>query len=500
MNRISVIQIFLYLIVSLAFALPLEARMMFLSTTGEDSVSCRAGAVFRTLGRAAECLAPGDTLIVRPGIYDGGVWVTVKATAEAPVLIQGESLEAEVDSSTADMPDAIRIQDASYVTLDRITVRKAIRAGCGVRFSNHITITNSRFGDNGVWGIFTSFADDIRFEGNECFGSKKEHGIYHSNSGDRFVIRGNIVHHNSGNGLHMNGDPEMGGDGVLNWGVVEKNIIYNNGYSGGAGINMTHVHDILVRNNLVYKNYAGGITIYQDTGTFEQGSKRVLVMGNTVYFRPGEGRSGVNVQTTTEKVLIAGNIFVSGVANRGAIEVNSDHLSTIVSDRNVLWSVDTTKIIERKGRLTGIEAWRALSGNDLHSLVAEPKFASIDSADFTLDSASPAVAAGMTIDSVREILERLGGFEWILSRLDSLPGEDIRGRLRPTAAPPDAGAYEREVLYDFNGDGLFNLADAVALIILSLDNPDDPRLDVNRDGGYSIADVIRVLMILLRPA
>jgi len=476
---------------------PLPGRTMYVSPTGDDSAPCAPGAEFRTLKRAVACLAPGDTLIVRDGVYEGGVWIQIEAYAEAPVLIRGESLEAVIDSSGPEL-DCIRVQDAAYITIDRLTMRRASRAGCAVRFSHHIRLTRCRMADNRTWGVFTSFANDIHFEGNECYGSRDEHGIYHSNSGDRFVIRGNLVHDNHGNGIHLNGDPEMGGDGVLNWGVVEKNIIYGNGLGGGAGINMTHVHDVLVRNNLIYNNYAAGMTVYQDTGTFEQGSKRVVIMGNTVYFQIYQGRCCVNVQTTSEKVLLAGNIFISG-KNRGAIQVDSDHLSSIVSDYNILGGAAADMIVERKGKKVSFEGWRILTGNDSHSTVADPRFASLDSADFRLDSISPAIDAGMPLDTVRADLEHLGGFEWILAQLDSLPDEDLTGKWRPVGKGPDAGAYESGVSLDFNRDGSFSPADAVALVLLAIDNPESSNLDLNGDGRYSIIDVVYLLLLLLKP-
>ncbi len=419
----------------------LYGRTLFLSPTGDDSVAVAHGAELRTLKHAVGCLAPGDTLIVREGTYQGGVWITVAATGEAPVLIRGESLEAVISGSGSQV-DALRVQEASYVTIDRLTVRQATRAGLGVRFSNHIRVTRSRFADNGTWGIFTSFADDIHFEGNECCGSIEQHGIYHSNSGDRFVIRGNLVHHNAGNGIHLNGDPEIpGGDGVLNFGLVEDNIIYENGKLGGGAINMTHVHDILVRNNLIYNNYANAFTVYQDTGTFEQGSKRVVIMGNTVYFQPNTGRCNINIQTTSQKVLAAGNIFVSG-GRRGNLQVESDHLESIVSDYNILWGVGDTCSLERKDNIYNLHYWRSLTGNEVHSVVADPDFLDIENSDFRPAESSPAVDGGMPLDSVKAVLERLGGFEWMQALLDSLPDEDIRTSKRPRGAGPDAGAYE----------------------------------------------------------
>jgi hypothetical protein len=426
----------------LALACPLAARTLYLSQSGDDSAAPAPGAAFRTLAAAVKNLAPGDTLVVRNGVYRGGVTVTLKATAGAPVLIQGESLEAVIAGSGDEPPDGIRLEGCSYVALDRLTVREANRAGVAVRHSDHIRITRGRFADNRMWGIFTSFADDIHFEGNECCGSKVQHGIYHSNSGDRFVIRGNLVHDNNGNGIHMNGDPEIpGGDGVLNWGLVERNVIFRNGKAGGGGINMTHVHDVLVRNNLLYRNLAGGITVYQDTGTPEQGSKRVLITGNTVYYAPGQGRSGVNVQTTSEKVLIAGNTFVSGGA-RGALQVESGRLPSIISDCNVLWGVGQDSLVERKEGVMSLEAWRKLSGNDLRSVYADPRFADLAADNYAPGPGSPALGAGMPLAGIKSGLARLGGCEWLLGQLDSLPAEDLRGNPRPTVRAPDSGAFQ----------------------------------------------------------
>jgi len=50
--------------------------------------------------------------------------------------------------------------------------------------------------------------------------------------------------------------------------------------------------------------------------------------------------------------------------------------------------------------------------------------------------------------------------------------------------------------YDFTGDLRLSIADAVSNILLSFENPLDPQLDVNGDGGYSITDVIRLLLII----
>ena len=72
-------------------------------------------------------------------------------------------------------------------------------------------------------------------------GSEDEHGIYHSNSADRAIIRRNIVHDNNANGIHINSDLDtqcvgITFDGIISEILVEKNIIWNQGNGGGSGI------------------------------------------------------------------------------------------------------------------------------------------------------------------------------------------------------------------------------------------------------------------------
>lgn len=53
-----------------------------------------------------------------------------------------------------------------------------------------------------------------------------------------------------------------------------------------------------------------------------------------------------------------------------------------------------------------------------------------------------------------------------------------------------------ERLYDFNGDGELGIADAIGLILLARQNPENPQLDVNWDGRYTITDVIQLILII----
>ncbi len=144
--------------------------------------------------------------------------------------------------------------------------------------------------------------------------------------------------------------------------------------------------------------------------------------------------------------------------------------------------------------MQSLAAWRTATGNDRHSRVADPGFAAADSADYTLRPGSPALEAGAPPDSVRAALERLGGCEWLLARLDSLPRQDLRGYPRPAGAATDAGAFEMSLGQDFNGDGLLDVRDVPAMIRLARRQPADPWLDLSGDGRFSIIDALLLVL------
>lgn len=110
--------------------------------------------------------------------------------------------------------------------------------------------------------------------------SQAEHGIYVSHSGERPVIRKNVVFGNRANGIHMNGDVSQGGDGIISDALVADNTIYDNGLGGGSGINCDGVQSSIFRDNLLYNNHASGISLYQiDAAQPARGNQ---VLNNTI--------------------------------------------------------------------------------------------------------------------------------------------------------------------------------------------------------------------------
>ena len=53
-----------------------------------------------------------------------------------------------------------------------------------------------------------------------------------------------------------------------------------------------------------------------------------------------------------------------------------------------------------------------------------------------------------------------------------------------------------DIFCDINGDGYLNISDAIMLMIKGRDNPDDPSLDFDGDGSYTVVDVVELLFAM----
>lgn len=403
------------LLTALADPAAAALRTFYASTTGSDSAAGTAEAPWRTLQHAANVVRAGDLVIVRPGRY-AGFDLRTSGTAADPIEFRAEP-GAVIDVRNPVTPDGINLEGASWIVVEGFTVVGMPRAGIRAVLNEHVTIRGNTMDMNGSWGFLSGFSDDLLIENNEASRSQVEHGIYVSNSGDRPTIRGNRVWGNRANGIHMNGDASLGGDGIISGARVEKNVIHDNGTGGGSAINADGVQDSRFLNNVVYGNHAGGISLYRIDGG--GGSSGNLVAHNTI-LQASDARWALNITGGSTGNRIFDNILYNAHAFRGSITVSADSRSGLVSDWNVV--MDRFSIDDGNTRIT-LAAWRTATGQDLHSIIAVPAALFVDPAghDYRLSPSSPARDAGLTIPDVTD---------------------DIAGTPRPSGPAADIGAYE----------------------------------------------------------
>jgi hypothetical protein len=386
---------------------------------GDDGASGLSPAnAWATLGHAADAVGPGDTVHVQDGQYEG-FYLTTSGTPGDPITFVAEGTAVEITADNPVTPDGINLEGASHVVLDGFVVNGRTRAGIRAVTAEFVTVRNCRLGGNGRWGILTGFVDDFLAEGNEAHHSQAEHGIYVSNSCVRPIVRDNVVYANAGNGLHFNGDESLGGSGLIEDALVERNVIYDNGVLGGSGINMDGGVGGVIRNNLLFDNHASGISLYRIDAS--AGASGNLVVNNTIV-QAADGRWCVNIADGSTNNVVRNNILWNAHPFRGAITIDAASRPGFVSDHNVVISRFST---DGGDTVVGLATWQGL-GYDAHSLVATPAELFIaPGSDVHLLAGAPAVDAGTPAGA---------------------PPADLDGNPRPAGTAVDVGAYELVLL------------------------------------------------------
>jgi len=400
---------------------------------GDDGNDGSQGSPWATLQHAADTVSAGDTVIVLPGDYSGFM-LQASGSPGSPITFSAQS-GARIVSDNENTPDGINIENwdgppgIHDVVIEGFTVEGATRTGIrcvgtddddlpgsDAGYARDILIRNNTCIANGRWGILSGHADALTVEGNICSESGAEHGIYLSNSADGDIARWNVCHDNNFSGIQYNADGELPGDATMSNGVLEYNILYNNGLgNGGAALNLDGVADSLIRGNLLFDNHATGLVLYNGDGDDSQDN---AVLNNTI-LQPADGRWCITIGTSPGNRLL-NNILLSEHSFRGALDIDSASLAGFDSDYNIViprFSVDD-------GGTLDLADWQSAQGQDAHSAVhtAAELFVSPGADDYHLQAGSPAINFG-TADL-------------------QLPGLDLDKLARPQGSAIDAGAFE----------------------------------------------------------
>jgi hypothetical protein len=200
----------------------------FVSTGGSNANSCTAARTVSTAKRdinnATGCLASGDTVTVKAGLYAEG--------------------NVQLPSGSAGAPTTIRAAPGETVTLqpNNISIDQIIKLNTG---QSYITIDGLILDAGSPTGTRLSFGTVVNQD-------------HDSPSGHHFTVKNCEVKNGRHQGLHIAG---------ANW-TVENNHIHHN----GTDVDLDHgiyfsAHDSLVKNNNIHDNRCFGIQNYSSTFT-----------------------------------------------------------------------------------------------------------------------------------------------------------------------------------------------------------------------------------------
>ncbi|RYY76894.1 MAG: DUF1565 domain-containing protein [Gammaproteobacteria bacterium] len=239
-------------------------------------------------------------------------------------------------------------------------------------------------------------------------------GFEETNSNDTYnqardgLISGNLVYNISSYGNPAYGN-EYAADGIYVDGgkriIIENNIVHHTDF----GIELASEHKgkstsyVTVRNNLVWNNSAAGITIGgydKDRGLTDH----CTIVNNSFLFNDSKktGAGEFQIQYYATNNVVKNNIFYASSQGVLINSYTSSSTSPADIDYNIYFSSVGTanaEFIWNGKAYTGFSNYWAATGKDQRSQFVDPKFVSTSTPDLKLATGSPAVNAGVTLQS-----------------------------------------------------------------------------------------------------
>lgn len=256
------------------------------------------------------------------------------------------------------------------------------------------------------------------------------------------------------------------GSGNIN-AVIEKNLVYNIGYTGsssgngGRGISISSgmpSSNTLIKNNMVHgirgtgSLFSSGLTnspvgIYLFGGSLQTGVKiynnSINLYGNTISSNPDFFSAGIGLDDSTSADIR--NNIIANSSTVGTVSTGSGSIGLCIEypasqlvhlDNNIYWinSVNGLKLIGKIGsnNYSTITDWRVATSKDLNSYNFNPKFISDSNLHISTTDSTPVESNGIVLADVTTDFDSEPRYP--------NPGYPFHPSFVPTA--PDIGADE----------------------------------------------------------
>jgi len=322
----------------------------YVAPNGSDANDGSESHPFATIDRGAEVVNPGDTVIVRDGIYtdldEEGTMVRVRrsGTPEAPITFRAEhKWRAVLDGQNNKGEYAWSLwheKELCHVNIEGFEIRSFASHGFSLQSNtHHILIKGNHVHHIGNIETTTHYGLDGSYDSESCSYITYDGNVIH----DIGRIGPPTVNFNLDHGIYTCGDHN----------VIANNVFYDN--KAGWGVQVAGydtVDDLVISNN----TFAGGesrghIVLWQPCHN--------LVIQNNIFYRPAVPNAINFYEADLQNVIIRHNLVFGG-----GLKDNDDNGACLVSD--------------------------TIEGRD-------PLFVDPAQSDFRLQAGSPAIDAGVAV-------------------------------------------------------------------------------------------------------
>jgi len=430
----------IFAIMAVMTAATAAAGEYYVAPNGDDGGKGTKSAPWRTIGKAAATLKPGDTVNIREGVYRERVVPGASGEEGKPITYRAYKGEKPViDGTGVDLTEwtgLIDIESRHHIIVEGLTIRNGLRkfdvAGIKAEKCGDLVIRGNRTIDTASSGIMVWRSRNVVIDGNEVTGACNDGSQECITVAitDGFEISNNNVHHN-GPGNH-GGEGIDAKDGSSN-GKICGNHVHDNVRLGIYADSWDkHEFNIEIFNNVVHDCSVGLAVAAENGGLLEN----VRIYNNLAYKNKHDGivvagwGEPVPHHPIKDVWIVNNTLYHNGLPNWGAgIMVENSDATGIVIRNNLLVGNETCQISQPK-KQAGVtidhnllDSYHAaedeIKGNapvEGKSLLRDP-----EKADFHLMKGSAAAGAGSP---------------------DGAPPTDYDGHPRPKGGPVALGAFE----------------------------------------------------------
>ncbi len=320
-----------------------SAATYYVATNGSDSNAGTNASPFNTIKFAYRKVGPGDTIIVKPGVYTEKLseercfLFDKTASGAAPITIKSETTWGAVLDGGGSCRTIIWLNGNNHV-IEGFEMRNAAHDGMVIYGEGYNKIISNNIHNNGNDGA------------NLPPPAAVSSGITQARTqGDQFI--GNYIHNNGRKSSHAE---------------FAQNLDH--------GMYM-HGVDMLIMNNIVSNNRDHGIQLAGNGGNLSN----ARIYNNVL---ASNGRSGIVFWKDISNPKVINNIFYNNGKGR-AIDSYEPNVNGATFDRNIFFGHTTNIDVTGSGFTIGTNQ------------TIDPQFVNAGSGDFGLQSTSPAIDAGI---------------------------------------------------------------------------------------------------------
>jgi len=319
-----------------------EGKSYFVSPQGEDTdTPSTREKPWRTIQFAVDRALPGDRVVLLPGVYAGETKLTHGGVKGTPISIEADRAGTAILDGRREVQSCLQLERAPEVAIKGLEIRWFEHSGVYVVDSPNVSVLNCRIW-NDFWGA-------VWLEG---------YGIFAHRS------------------------PGM---------TVDHNVIY--GFEYGIFL-VQSAQSRVTFNTVLYNLYSAAGYAYSAEGTVSRNNS-FAYSGNDQYIVQYADRKEMatfdsdynNIGTNIEESFRLGAAYGQGAV--GAPE------EFVVKDAFINAHHNSAALVAENGkRYQSLKVWQAATGQDKHTIFADPMYADAEHFDFRLKPGSPNIGAG----------------------------------------------------------------------------------------------------------